>query len=294
VSYPENRKEEKTSPSCTIGVLQNNMEILKGTQISFPVFAEDEDGYITSVILNIDGLGSDTSTTAPYQFSWATQNESAGSHSIQATASDNEGLVTIHEVMVNVITTSDPVLPCPEAISISYEGQTYNTIKIGDQCWLKENLNVTTNHSVYYNDDPANGDIYGQLYPWEEAKTVCPPGWHLPTYENWCTLVQFVDASAECLQESENGTDAGFKLKSANNWLDDLNGSDQFGFSALPGGLKSSAGAYTKMGRSASFWSETEANDGFVYFWHMNDETTRIMNNKVSKSENLSVRCIKE
>ena len=145
-----------------------------------------------------------------------------------------------------------------------------------------------------YDDDPANGDTYGQLYTWEEAITACPPGWHIPSNEDWCTLVQHVDATAECLSESENGTDAGFKLKSASGWLNDYNGSDQFGFSALPGGYKWYTGTYTKLGSSTAFWSSTENSDDFTYFWSMNNETTKITNFLAPKTEILSVRCVKD
>lgn len=289
-----NKDDDNKAPTCTIGVIQNNMEILKGTPISFPVYAEDEDGNISSVFLTIDGEGYDTASIAPYEFSWTTGDKTAGPHTINAMARNDEGETATHEITVKVITSGNPVTPCPEAITISYAGQTYNTIKIGEQCWLKENLNVTTENSLIYNDDPNNSDFYGQLYNWEDANTVCPPGWRLPDFDDWCTLVQHVDASTICTQDTDIGTDAGFKLKSNGGWLNGQIGSDQFGFRALPGGFKATSGTFTDIGKTSAFWSSTDAGGGTAGFWSMTTETTRIANNKAPATDALSVRCVKE
>jgi uncharacterized protein (TIGR02145 family) len=258
------------------------------------VNASDEDGSILSVRVLLDGEAYDTAVEAPYNFSWATISEPAGVHSITAVAEDNEGKTATHEIKVNVITDVEPVLPCPGGINISYEGQIYNTVQIGDQCWLKENMNVATANSVYYNDDQGNGATYGRLYTWEEAMTACPPGWHVPTSDEWCTLTMHADATATCTPESETGTDAGFKLKSAGGWADEHHGSDQFGFRARPGGYKSGAGNYEGLGKNAMFWSATESPDGSVYSWSMTNETTKILNHKAPKTEFRSVRCIRD
>jgi uncharacterized protein (TIGR02145 family) len=285
--------EESIPPTATIGIIQDYMEILKGTPITFSVTAEDEDGTIRSVTVYIDGEGYDTANVAPYDFTWPTQDEANGAHEINATAVNTEGETGSHVITVNVV-SGQPVVPCPEAITISYEGQTYNTVKIGDQCWLKENLNLDTENSRTYEDDPANGQSYGRLYNWEEANSACPPGWHLPTYDDWCTLVQHVDGSATCAQETEVGIDAGFKLKANNGWLDQQSGSDQFGFRAQPAGYFSDGGSFEELGRNGRFWSSTEASDGSGSFWSMNTKTTKIVNGKTAKGGLLSVRCIKD
>lgn len=286
---PENKE-----PTCTFGVIQNNMEVLKGTPVTFPVNAADEDGTISSVILSIDGEGYDTATIAPYLFTWETQNEALGSHQITANAISGDGHNASTEITANVVTYAEAVVPCPEAISISYAGHTYNTIKIGDQCWIRENMRVDTESSRFYDDNPENVSVYGKLYSWEAAVSVCPPGWKLPAYEDWCTLVQHVDGSAICQQDSDLGTDAGFKLKSKEGWLDDQSGSDQFGFKAIPGGFKLLAGNFTELGETAAFWTSSVAEGDFANFWSITSETTRITNNNAPKSEFFSVRCIKE
>jgi Fibrobacter succinogenes major domain (Fib_succ_major) len=100
--------------------------------------------------------------------------------------------------------------PCPNVATVDYAGKTYNTIAIGDQCWLKENLDVGTQingsdnqsdngtiEKYCANDDPANCATYGGLYQWKEAmqyvttsgtKGICPIGWHIPTNAELQTL----------------------------------------------------------------------------------------------------------
>ncbi len=286
-------KDENKSPQVTIGVIQNNMEIVKGIPISFTVEASDDDGEVVSVLVVIDGENYDTAVTAPYLFSWETVDKTAGEHSISAQATDNEGATSIHAIKVKVITDVDPILPCQGGITISYEGQTYNTLQVGGQCWLRENMNVTTANSAPYNNDPGNSATYGQLYTWEEAMTACPPGWHLPSYEEWCDLVKHVDATAYCDEETANGTDAGFKLKSAGGWANDHHGSDQFGFKARPGGYKGADGAFNGLGHTAAFWSSSESGSQ-AFAWSMSEKTTQAQNSKHAKTEMRSVRCIRD
>lgn len=285
---------ENIPPTCQIGILQNNMEILKGTPVSFPVYAEDEDGTISWVAVTLNGDGFDTATVAPYEFSWSTLDAPTGTHTFIAEAHNANGEVAAATLQLKVITSGDPVVPCPEAITISYEGQTYNTIKVGDQCWLKENLKVSTENSSFYENNPDNGNTYGQLYDWEDAMIACPPGWKLPAYDDWCTLVQHTDASAFCQPDTEVGTDAGFKLKSNGGWLKGQGGSDQFGFRAFPAGLKDAAGSFSGLGSQTGFWSSTEGAAGNAGYWNINSETTRIVTNQAPKTTSYSVRCIKE
>ena len=78
------------------------------------------------------------------------------------------------------------------------DGQTYKTVKIGDQIWLAENLNYdpAAGNSWCYEDDTANCAVYGRLYDWETAKTACPAGWHLPSEDEWDQLIAFLGGEA--------------------------------------------------------------------------------------------------
>jgi len=150
----------------------------------------------------------------------------------------------------------------------SRDGKKYKTVKIGEQVWMAENLNYAAKGSKCYGegdkvnkglDDKyntiyatlSNAEIqancakYGRLYDLETAKTVCPAGYHLPSREEWDKLPQIVggEQTKEC---GENGCEEGYiviwegtgkKLKSKSGW-NDHNGTDDFGFSALPGGYR--------------------------------------------------------
>jgi len=104
------------------------------------------------------------------------------------------------------------------------DGKVYKTVKIGEQVWLAENLAYAAEGSGCY-------DVkYGRLYHWDTAMKSCPEGWHLPSKEEWQTLFDFVGGMKI----------AGKKLKATSGWDEhdgkSGDGTDDFGFAALPGG----------------------------------------------------------
>jgi uncharacterized protein (TIGR02145 family) len=168
--------------------------------------------------------------------------------------------------------------------TLSYEGQDYKTVLIGTQVWMAENLNYNASGSKCYNNNVSNCAKYGRLYDWETAKTVCPSGWHLPTDDEWTTLTDNVGGAST----------AGKKLKATSGWNSGGNGTDEFGFAALPGGISSGNNFYN-VGNHGSWWSATESNASFAYVQyldHVYEYDDEVFRGSSDKSFLRSVRCI--
>jgi len=146
-------------------------------------------------------------------------------------------------------------------IADARDGKVYWTTKIGQQTWTAENLNYTpkTGKSWCYNDSSSYCGKYGRLYDWEAAKTVCPAGYRLPTDAEWVALVTFAGGWSA----------GGVKLKKESGWnaFQDRNGNgtDKYGFSALPGGSRSIDGKYSTAGYFGYWWTATEYTIGNAY-----------------------------
>ncbi|MDR2999893.1 MAG: fibrobacter succinogenes major paralogous domain-containing protein [Fibromonadaceae bacterium] len=169
----------------------------------------------------------------------------------------------------------------------SRDNQTYKQVKIGEQIWMAENLNYNASGSVCHGNAPAKCDIYGRLYDWETATKVCPEGWSLPSNDEWTTLTNFV------------GTEPGKKLKATNGWINEGNGTDVFGFAALPGGGGTGFdGNFPENEVNNGFWwSATEYdnnnNFGSAYFLIMEYKHPMAFLFYDSKKHLFSVRCLK-
>ncbi len=133
--------------------------------------------------------------------------------------------------------------------------QTYKTIEIGTQTWMAENLNYETGNSWCYDDDPNNCMTYGRLYDWNTALTACPPGWHLPSDEEWTILTRYLggDESAGEKMKSTGTLEAGTGL-----WKTPNTATNESGFSALPGGYRFYSGYFGNLGSFGFWWSSTE------------------------------------
>ncbi len=203
------------------------------------------------------------------------------------------------------------------SLTDSRDGQTYRTVKIGDQVWMAENLNYETDNSWCFVADPANCAKYGRLYTWAAAmdsvgewstngkgcgygkecsvtspvRGICPEGWHLPSRAEWDALIVAVDGS---ITEYEKDNVAGTKLKSATGWSSSGNGTDTFGFSALPAGSTYSGGGYDNEGYYAHFWSSTENDSGSAYLMDLSYGYGSATLYYYYKNLGFSVRCLKD
>jgi uncharacterized protein (TIGR02145 family) len=137
----------------------------------------------------------------------------------------------------------------------SRDAKTYQTVKIGNQEWMAENLNYETENSYCYKDSTENCKKYGRLYTWEAALNACPEGYHLPTEEEFATLISNVGGKET----------AGKMLKSTTGWYENGHGVDKYGFNVLPAGGRYGDGDFDYAGKSALFWSATEGGEDYAY-----------------------------
>jgi uncharacterized protein (TIGR02145 family)/uncharacterized repeat protein (TIGR02543 family) len=215
------------------------------------------------------------------------------------------------------------------------DGNIYNTVLIGDQCWIKENLkttkyqsgtpieypggnsdawmNNTTGAYAWYNNDISWKDSYGAVYNWHavnNADGLCPAGWHVPSDTELTQLVDYVVAQGyPNVWNIPNG--AGNALKSCRQvnspqgwdcnttehprWDSHIthNGFDAFGFSGLPGGIRSNTGGFLAPGSSFGLWSSTEHSATHAHIRTLSLTTNLVSRIQSSKSNGISVRCIK-
>ncbi|MCL2220657.1 MAG: fibrobacter succinogenes major paralogous domain-containing protein [Chitinispirillia bacterium] len=166
-------------------------------------------------------------------------------------------------------------------------GDSYNytgrTVEIGGLTWMAENLNRATSNSWCYNNADSNCVKYGRLYTWEAAKTACPSGWRLPDTADWRRLVEVAGGSSV----------GGSTLKSTSGWHSNGNGTDEFGFSALPGGYRVTNGTFFNAGYGGYWWSATERGSGSAWRRAMYYTSGLVIENDSGKGHGFSARCVR-
>jgi uncharacterized protein (TIGR02145 family) len=216
-------------------------------------------------------------------------------------------------------TVSSAVIPfflCGTNTVSDIDGNAYNTVLIGTQCWTKENLktsryrngglipnvtdgtawiNLTTGAWSYYNNDVSNNAIYGKLYNWYTTlgDTLCPTGWGVPTDAEWTILTTYLGGESV----------AGGKMKSVGTayWNTPNTGAtNESGFSALPGGYRNNfggsfSGSFSNIRIDAFFWSATENVSSHAWLRNLfNDYGDVDRNHDFNKSVGASVRCLRD
>jgi uncharacterized protein (TIGR02145 family) len=177
------------------------------------------------------------------------------------------------------------------------DGRKYRTIKIGSKRWMAENLNYQPRSGKFwcYDDDASYCDIYGKLYDWETALTVCPAGWRLPSRRAWNDLIAAVsDKNTGVDEDEEENDDYGEnvdvgKLKAKSHWKNHLKGTDDYGFSALPCGARSTDGEFNSVGQNCSWWSSTETSRDNAYNIGLYNYLSK---DDVYKTAGCAVRCV--
>ncbi|MCD4665088.1 MAG: hypothetical protein K8R68_07435 [Bacteroidales bacterium] len=205
-------------------------------------------------------------------------------------------------------------LPCGYLFTDDRDGNQYETVEIGNQCWMKENLaylpdvsppsngsQTSSYHYVYGYEGSSvseakatsNYQDYGVLYNWPAALTACPDGWHLPSDDEWTILTDYLGGQSV----------AGGKMKSTRTEPDphprwnspNTGANNSSGFSGLPGGLRNYYdGSFSDVGYYGYWWSSTEyssSNAWLRILYYDNDDASSYYN---SKEYGFSVRCLRD
>jgi len=189
------------------------------------------------------------------------------------------------------------------------DGNIYLAVTIGTQVWMAENLKTsnlndgtaiplvtddqewnqltTPGYSWYDNDKSNYGETYGGLYNWYavESGKLCPAGWHVPSDEEWKSLVNHLGGEEI----------AGGKLKEGGteHWLNpNTNGSNESGFRALPGGYHNSTGSYNLIGEFGRFWTSTGNDSQTAFYWFLGYQSAAANTQENIKASGFSVRCV--
>jgi len=215
----------------------------------------------------------------------------------------------------------NPVESLPNTMK-DIDGNVYQTVKIGNQVWMAENLKVThyrdgtpinhvTDNSQWahlstgaycaYDNSESTADIYGYLYNWfavTDVHNIAPKGWHVPTDEEWKELEMYLGMSqSEADDTGYRGTNEGSKLAGrADLWPDcSLENDGAFGesgFSALPGGYRDSDnGTFSGIGSFATFWSSPQ---GWTWYRDLYSNYSGVYRGYGSGQDGCSVRLIKD
>lgn len=169
----------------------------------------------------------------------------------------------------------------------------FETVTIGEQIWMAENMKILTGNSCCYNYDLENCETYGMLYDWETAMTVCPTGWHLPSADEFQQLADYLGGDEV----------AGGKIKSTGTieegtglWYAHEKGSatNETGFTAHPGGFRNTDGNFDLIGRNAGWWSSTEVSSDTASTRVLSYSCADFDHGYSNKKCGLSVRCLRD
>jgi uncharacterized protein (TIGR02145 family) len=210
------------------------------------------------------------------------------------------------------------------------EGNVYNTVTIGTQCWMSENLKttrynngdpiltetddivwstLTTGAYCWYNNDAASYQtLYGALYNWysvDDSRDLCPTGWHVPTNSEWTSLEDFLETNGYNYDGSTFGNKFAITLATATGWnpstVEGAVGNNDYsetrnstGFTALPGGVRDANQLFFgSIGNYGMWWTSTEYNSSEAWDRGIATGYSSLGRLNVLKTHGFSVRCLK-
>ncbi len=197
------------------------------------------------------------------------------------------------------------------------DGNVYNTVTIGTQTWMKENLkvkhyrdssaipnitdvttwsNLITGAYCDYNNMPSYSTTYGKLYNWYAATdihNICPKGWHVPSDGEWNIMEKYLDSSVDTTAIGWVGTNIGNQLKESgtSHWASGNNGTNSSNFTALPGGFRYSDGSFFDINGSGYWWTTTASAASNAWFRVLDCSNAAVYSTNNGKVGGFSVRC---
>ncbi|MCX6271477.1 MAG: HYR domain-containing protein, partial [Bacteroidetes bacterium] len=219
-------------------------------------------------------------------------------------------------------TSTPPNWKCGDPFIDARDGQPYNTVSIGNQCWMSQNLNVgsmVTNvdmvdpHSdcsndgliekYCYNNNPVNCQNYGGLYDWDEmmkykerpgSEGICPYGWHLPTDQEWCSLGKTVDPAYNCGWNCSGTGGGALRETGTTHWYSPNTGAtNSSGFTALGAGIRFSVGHFTLRNYDTYFWTSSLSSN-YPLFYAVDNSGSHLCHSSYNREFGFSVRCLKD
>lgn len=168
------------------------------------------------------------------------------------------------------------------------DGRVYKTVTIGTQTWMAENLAYKTISGCWaYNNDMNYVPAYGYLYDWENAKSACPAGWHLPSDAEWQILIDYF--------LGKNSAGGSLKEIGITHWISpNLDATNYSWFTARPGGCRESGGSFNGIHYNGNWWSSSELQATYVWCRRLYYNSSEVLSFNSDKSWGYSVRCVKD
>ena len=226
----------------------------------------------------------------------------------------------------NEIDFTTTAFVCGDDQIADIDGNSYNTVEIGSQCWMKENLkttkynnntpipnvtdpttwsNLITGAYVWYNNDSTWKDSYGALYNWYttvDTNNLCPTGWHVPSHDEWTDLTNFIGGTSngnqlKSCRQVNSPLGGGCNTSEHPRWKESsaAYGTDDYGFSALPGGKRGwSDGWFYNVGSQGFWWSSTEKYPNTAWCRYLDSSNGHVPLPAYHKRYGYSVRCLRD
>ena len=307
----------------------NNQTGAAGEQLAEPfrVKAVDNYGNLCQLPVNVywdvtQGNGQLDAANSYYTFSdeyaenYYEFGESAGENRITSYLKKADG--TIHGGKIFTATVEESEFET--GTMTDQDGNVYKTVKIGEQWWMAENLkvthyrnddaipnvtddtewtNLTTGACCANENDINNIEMYGLLYNWyaaADSRDLAPVGWHVPTDDEWKELEMSLGMSqSDANNTGWRGTDEGSKLKATSGWYNNGNGTNESGFTALPGGYRVYGNdSFRKSGGSGDWWISTGYSSTHAWRRHLAYDNSAVARYYYDKRRGCSMRLIKD